>query len=119
MKVAAFALAFITLVSANCYDGEVARWPSRNNPRYHAGRACRGYDGNRGALQGVFRPGETKEVCVNSDADSRMSYTFRIKNLNQNQGFDLDDEDCLKRLANEIDGCANGGSSIVAGWEFW
>jgi hypothetical protein len=47
-----------------------------------------------------------------------MRYWFSITNLNRNQGFDLDDEDCLKRLANEIDGCATGGWSDVAGWRF-
>ena len=119
MKVAAVTFAFFSLASATCWSGQFAAvWPSRNNPRYHAGRACRGYDGNRGAFQGVFGPSETKSVCVNSDANSGMRYRFSIQNLNGGQGFDLNDEDCLKRLADEIDGCAQGGSSDISGWRF-
>ena len=119
MKVAAFTFAFFSLASATCRVGPLNElWPSRNNPRYHAGRACRGYDGNRGAFQGVFGPSETKSVCVNSDTNAGMRYLFTIQNLNGAQGFDLNDEDCLKRLADEIDGCEQGGRSDVAGWRF-
>jgi len=119
MKFAIITFGLFGLATANCIVGDwVVTWPSRNNPRYHAGRACRGYDGNRSAFQGVFNPSETKSVCVNSDADNLMRYRFSIQNLNRNQGFDLADEDCSMRLANEIDGCEAGGVTDAFGWRF-
>lgn len=118
MKFAVVTFTFFSLTAANCIVDWAPSWPSRNNPRYHVGRACRGYDGNRGAFQGVFNPFETKTVCVNSDANNQMRYWFIIQNLNRNQGFDLDDEDCLMRLANEIDGCSSGGITEAFGWKF-
>lgn len=104
-----------TSVSATCFGSGVG-WDNRNNAAYHAGRACRGYDGNAGAFQGWFAPGETKYACV--DGGQGIRYDFRVGNRNFDTGFDLGDDDCAARLGNEIWGCDLGGSSTVAGWEF-
>ncbi|EPE30351.1 hypothetical protein GLAREA_03318 [Glarea lozoyensis ATCC 20868] len=44
---------------AGCYNTGV-NFANRDRAAYNAGRACRGYDGNRGALQGVFGPSGKK-----------------------------------------------------------
>ena len=104
-----------TSVSAKCYSGEV-QWDNKDTAAWHAGRACRGYDGKQGAFQGWFSPGETKHVCVDSGLGQRFDFT--IINRNWDTGFDLGDDDCANRLSNEIYGCAYGGESEVAGWMF-
>jgi hypothetical protein len=107
----------IDSASANCYNSLGYSWDDRDNAQYHVNNACRGYDGNQGAFQGVFAPGETKYVCVNGKL-SDWKYEFSIKNENNDASFDLGDDDCATRLGNEIWGCAYGGESSVSGWHF-
>lgn len=107
--------ASITTVSATCYtDG--AFWPDQGAARYHAERACRGYDGNAGAFQGTFAPGEVKYACIQYSGTSK--FEFSVQNQNLGASFDLGDDDCVLRLENEINGCGRGGESSVAGWHF-
>ena len=57
-------------------------------------------------------------MCVTSDANPIHLYVFEVTNLNPNTSFNIDDEDCLRELSKEIDGCWAGGSSDNAGWRF-
>ncbi|KAH9225148.1 hypothetical protein K456DRAFT_1732137 [Colletotrichum gloeosporioides 23] len=104
----------VAYVSAGCYThGE--KWANQGDAAYHTGRACRGYDGNKGAFQGWFASGETKNLCYQY-ADQK--WEFQITNLNEGAGFDLNDDDCANGLAREIIGCESGGQSDNAGWRF-
>ncbi|KAF4920305.1 hypothetical protein CGCVW01_v007010 [Colletotrichum viniferum] len=104
----------VAYVSAGCYThGE--KWANQQDAVYHTGRACRGYDGNKGAFQGWFASGETKNLCYQY-ADQK--WEFQITNLNEGSGFDLNDDDCANGLAREIIGCESGGQSDNAGWRF-
>ena len=105
----------IDSVSADCYTSG-AFWPDQGAARFHAERACRGYDGNQGAFQGEFRPGEVKYACIQYSGTSK--FEFSVQNLNTGASFDLGDDDCVLRLENEINGCGRGGESDVAGWRF-
>ena len=104
----------INSVSAGCYSGG-AEWRNRDAARFHVERACRGYDGKQGAMQGVFGPGQSKSFCI-TDSDQRLDFT--IQNLNNGASFDLNDEDCVHGLEDEINACLNGGESIKSGWRF-
>lgn len=105
----------IDSVSAGCYtSGET--WQDTGAARYHAERACRGYDGKQGAFQGVFRAGEAKRACIQHSGTQK--FEFMVQNLNNGASFDLGDADCVLRLQNEINGCARGGQSDVSGWRF-
>ena len=102
-------------VSAGCYDsGEV--WQDQGAARWHIERACKGYDGNRGAFQGTFAPGEAKSACVTHSGTQK--FEFMVQNLNTGASFDLGDDDCVWRLQNEVNGCSRGGSSDISGWRF-
>jgi hypothetical protein len=104
----------LPMASAGCFtSGDY--WSDKDNARYHAERACLGYDGQSGAFQGWFAPYEEKWVCVSGPGNQR--FDFRIKNENYNEGFDLDDFDCRDKLWNEIS-CNQGGRSTVSGWTF-
>ncbi|KXJ87077.1 hypothetical protein Micbo1qcDRAFT_179328 [Microdochium bolleyi] len=93
--------------------------------KYHAERACKGYDGKKGAFQGWFAPGESRKVCVNNLAER---IAFEVVNENRNQGFDLDDNDCYKEFEELVDKCTrkwqgigdftNGGRGSTSGWFF-
>ncbi|KAF5012533.1 hypothetical protein FDECE_1400 [Fusarium decemcellulare] len=111
------------LVSAKCQD--LGGWPNPqtvwwnddiDNARFHSERACRGHDGVAGALQGVYQPGEIKTACV--DLSGTIYAIFSVQNLNNVEAFDLSDDDCVKRLHNEINGCQAGGVSDIEGWRF-
>lgn len=105
----------IDSVAANCFgSGDV--FQDKGNARWHVGRAYRGYDGNQGAFQGVFAPGEAKYACV--QGTNTQKYEITVQNLNTGAAFDLGDGDCVLRLENEINGCDRGGESTVSGWRF-
>ncbi|KAB5559521.1 hypothetical protein GE09DRAFT_1220202 [Coniochaeta sp. 2T2.1] len=104
-----------TTANAGCYTSGDS-WQDRGNARYHVERACKGYDGHQGAFQGVYAPGEAKSACV--QGTGTLKYDFVVQNLNTGASFDLADADCVWRLENEINGCAQGGQSDVAGWRF-
>src|SRR5262245_28208213 len=102
-------------VSAGCYtSGEL--WQDQGAARWHAERACKGWDGNQGAFQGWFAPGEAKSACIQHSGNQK--FEFFVQNLNTAAGFDLGDADCTLRLHNEISGCGRGGQSDHAGWRF-
>jgi hypothetical protein len=105
----------IDSVSAECYTSG-ATWQDRGAARWHVERACNGYDGNPGAFQGVFRPGEAKSACIQHSGTQK--FDFSVQNLNTGASFDLGDADCVLRLQNEINGCGQGGQSDIAGWRF-
>ncbi|KAI8297743.1 hypothetical protein K4K59_003233 [Colletotrichum sp. SAR11_240] len=104
----------ITNVSAGCYTGGDT-WANKGDAVYHAGRACRGYDGNQGVFQGSFAPGEVKNLCYQY---GDQKWEFQIFNLNTGAGFDLNDDDCANGLSKEIIGCDSGGQSDNSGWRF-
>lgn len=107
--------ASIDSVAATCFgSGDV--FQDKGNARWHVGRACRGYDGNQGAFQGTFAPGEAKYACV--QGTNTQKYEITVQNLNTGAAFDLGDGDCVLRLENEINGCDRGGESTVSGWRF-
>ncbi|ETS75431.1 hypothetical protein PFICI_12375 [Pestalotiopsis fici W106-1] len=115
MKTATILLAFISTAWAGCYTtGD--DFQNKDNARFNAQRACEGYDGNAGAFQGTFAPGEAKSVCV--QGTTTQKYNMVVQNLNLDSSFDLADADCTLRLHNEINGCDKGGESDVAGWHF-
>ncbi|KAK5658007.1 hypothetical protein OQA88_2561 [Cercophora sp. LCS_1] len=108
-------LTTITTVHAECYStGDT--WQNAEAARWHIERACKGYDGNQGAFQGYFLPGEAKYACVQHSGSQK--YEFFAQNLNTRTGFDLGDVDCVFRLQMEVNNCARGGESEVAGWRF-
>ena len=104
----------ITTVSATCQGDQV--WQDKAVARWHAERACNGYDGKQGALQGVFAPGEAKRACV--PYTTTQTANFLVQNLNLGESFDLADADCVLRLHNEINDCPGRGDSEYFGWRF-
>ncbi|KAG9663985.1 hypothetical protein KCV03_g10276, partial [Aureobasidium melanogenum] len=102
-------------VVADCFGGGDV-FQDKGNAKWHVGRACRGYDGNQGAFQGTFAPGEAKYACV--QGTNTQKYEITVQNLNTGAAFDLGDGDCVLRLENEINGCDRGGESTVSDWRF-
>ncbi|KAF4460986.1 hypothetical protein FALBO_12222 [Fusarium albosuccineum] len=96
--------------------GSGEHWQDKAKARWHVERACKGYDGNAGKFQGVFKPGETRSLCVQHSGTQKLD--FIIKNENQGASIDLGDDDCVLRLQNEINGCNEGGWNRVSGWYF-
>ncbi|KAF4969165.1 hypothetical protein FSARC_3541 [Fusarium sarcochroum] len=115
VTLSAFIGVYINPASAECF-GSGDEWQDREAARQHVVNACRGYDGNTGAFQGVFAPEEYKRACVQHSPTQRLDFT--IRNTNTNDAIDLGDDDCVLRLQNEINGCSRGGSSVVSGWLF-
>jgi hypothetical protein len=107
--------AVISSPHVNCYTIGPT-WENVNDAWYHMSRACKGYDGKRGAFQGYFSPSETKSVCVNGPGNQK--YDMSIQNLNRNAGFDLDDGDCEWRMGQINVDCVRGGEYDYAGWRF-
>lgn len=104
------------VLAYNCYHVG-AEFQDLNSVFFHIGRACSGYDSNRGALQGYFNPGEEKYACVNVENNHHI--ILAVTNRNSHQGFDLDDKDCGNELASLADICSpNGGEVEIAGWFF-
>ncbi|KAM0702531.1 hypothetical protein Q7P35_009960 [Cladosporium inversicolor] len=77
--------------------------------------ACRG---NGGMFTGWFSPGQTNSMCPSSKYPNQANVKFEVQNQNTNTGFDLDDDDCVKRLYSELDSCQWGGESTYSGWRF-
>lgn len=100
-------------VSANCY-GSGDSWPNMEQARAFVQDAC--YK-QGGMFTGNFAPRQTKSMCPRSGSKN-LGLLFEVQNLNTNTGFDLGNDDCYKRLTNEIFGCGKGGESTVAGWRF-
>ena len=67
---------------------------------------------------GNFASGQTKSMCPKSKFDRYSTTKFEVQNQNNGQGFDLGDDDCVKRLYSEIDSCNWGGESSYSGWRF-
>ncbi|KAL0939647.1 uncharacterized protein CTRU02_206257 [Colletotrichum truncatum] len=105
----------IETASATCFVTG-ASYENKETAKYHAKRACEGYDGKKGAFQGRFAPGEFKNACVN--ISGTQSIRMSVGNLNKNTGFDLGDQDCTLRLQNEINNCGKGSEHDVSGWRF-
>jgi hypothetical protein len=102
-------------VSARCFRSGM-KYASKDLARFHATRACQGFDGHRGAFQGHFAPGEVKSACVPYAPEQRLKMS--VRNLNSREGFDLHDHDCAFRLSAEINNCDRGSEIDVAGWRF-
>ncbi|KAH7130677.1 hypothetical protein B0J11DRAFT_613259 [Dendryphion nanum] len=104
----------VSTVSAGCFSGGDT-WPDKANARWHAERACRGFDGHGGAFSGNFAPFETKTACVG--LSSTIKFNMAVQNLNS-QTRDVSDDECVLRLHNEINGCDRGGESQIGDWFF-
>jgi hypothetical protein len=115
MKISAtLALAAIASINAEvamarCYAWG---WGTPSEAKGWVDFACRG---NGGMFTGNFAPGQTKSMCPKSGS---LGTLFEVQNQNTNQGFDLGDDDCIKRLYSEIDSCNWGGESSYSGWRF-
>jgi hypothetical protein len=122
------ATALITLVAAlmsagigpasaavSCYSGG-AEFPNRENAKWHVKRACEGWDGNRGALQGHFDAAMTKIGCV--EVERGHSLYMTVTNLNTRAGFDLADGDCTYQMSRIVTACLHGGVEDQSGWRF-
>ena len=102
----------------HCYG--TGHWLDRVSLAYHAGRACNGYDGVKGAFQGWFAPNEHRSVCVNSWTGKII---MEIHNQNKAKGFDLADADCGYEFSQILNKCPptaliTGGYGTNSGWYF-
>jgi hypothetical protein len=97
------------LAMARCYKWG---WGTPTEAKGWVDFACKG---NGGMFTGNFNPGQTKSMCPKSGS---LGTLFEVQNQNPNQGFDLGDDDCVKRLYSEIDSCHWGGESSYSGWRF-
>jgi hypothetical protein len=105
-------------VSAGCYGAGLQL--SIKDLKWHAQRACSGYDGKRGAFQGWFAPDTYSKTCVEVGVGKVI---MEVGNLNRNQGFDIKDSDCTKELHKVIEECggpffSGGGRFDNSGWTF-
>jgi len=91
---------------------------------HHSKRACEGYDGIKGAFQGVFGPNEFRQVCVNVGA---QRINMEVQNLNGARSFDLLDTDCTAEFKAIVKQCQlsglsswlmQGGYGTNSGWWF-
>lgn len=88
--------------------------------KYHATRACKGYDGIKGKFQGTFNGQQRVKVCVNNGVGK---INMEVGNL-QNNARDIKDADCEKELHKVIDDCKSlggmsfGGRFDRGGWTF-
>ncbi|KAF5013791.1 hypothetical protein FDECE_209 [Fusarium decemcellulare] len=104
----------INPVSAGCFgNGDV--WQDKAVAREHVVRACKGFDGQQGAFQGTFASLEAKSACIQHSPTQKLLFSVR----NGGAGpADVNDDECVLRLQNEINGCDRGGSSIVGDWTY-
>jgi hypothetical protein len=113
-----FASFFVLLVSttdfaqAECYKSGIG-WGDRSAAYWHAGRACRGYDGIAGVFQGSYAPGQIKRGCVDF---GDMKFEFGVRSKNDFNSDVIDPEYCYRRLSDEIN-CDLGGSNTKDNWE--
>ncbi|KAJ3522240.1 hypothetical protein NM208_g12942 [Fusarium decemcellulare] len=110
--------AFISLslspVSAECFgSGDV--WQDKGIAREHVVRACKGFDGQQGAFQGTFDGSSTKSACVQHSPTQKL--LFSVSRLASGPA-DLNDDECVLRLQNEINGCDRGGSSVIGDFSY-
>jgi hypothetical protein len=119
MKISAtVALAALVSINAEVASARCFAWGwSQDNKEAKAwvDFACRG---NGGMFTGNFAPGQTKSMCPKSKYSNLGTTKFEVQNQNTNTGFDLGDDDCVKRLYSEIDSCNWGGESSYSGWRF-
>jgi hypothetical protein len=108
-------LSISTTVFATCYS-KGDSFPDKELAKWHAQRACEGYDGNAGAFQGNYNPGQVKYACI--QVSTTIKLELSVQNLNNRDSFDLRDADCTWRLQDEINGCFRGGESSISGWFF-
>ncbi|KAH7130115.1 hypothetical protein B0J11DRAFT_244329 [Dendryphion nanum] len=102
----------VTTVSAGCYSrGDT--WPDKGTARWHAERACRGFDGHGGAFSGTFAPFETKRACVGLTSTIKVNFDVQNKDSGTRE---LSDDECVLRLHNEINACEHGGESQIGDW---
>jgi hypothetical protein len=117
MKISAtIALAVISSINAEVAMARCFAWgwgTDKAESKQWIDFACRG---NGGMFTGNFAPGQTKSMCPTSKGGQNTK--FEVENQNKNQGFDLGDDDCYKRLNSEIDSCNWGGESSYSGWRF-
>ncbi|KAJ3526038.1 hypothetical protein NM208_g11374 [Fusarium decemcellulare] len=104
-------------VSAQYHCYSVGHTMNPNDLRYHTKRACRGYNGNKGAFQGTFGPNEKKTACVNWGSGH---IDMELQNLNPSNSFDLKDEDCESEFDRLINRCGRYGGRVhqPTGWFF-
>jgi hypothetical protein len=106
MKISAtVALAVIASINAEVAMAQcfAEGWSLDNNEaKAWVNDACRS---NGGMFTGNFAPGQTKSMCPSSRFSGNLKTKFEVQNQNTNQGFDLGDDDCVKRLNSEIDSC--------------
>ncbi|KAH7174190.1 uncharacterized protein B0J16DRAFT_388016 [Fusarium flagelliforme] len=107
----------VKYATAGCFSGG-ENWPSGDidTASWHVERACNGYDGNQGAFQGSYKPGEIKQACIQYSSTSL--YIFEVQNLSPTETLELYNKNCVLRLQNEIKGCSKGGESSIDGWRF-
>ncbi|KAK5168794.1 uncharacterized protein LTR77_006103 [Saxophila tyrrhenica] len=102
-------------ITATCFPYTHSRWGQvgRNSAIDFINFAC---TQPGGMFTGYYKPRQTKSMCPTDGEGKHLS--FQVQNLNDHDGFDLKDEDCVTRLRNEILGCQEGGESSVSGWRF-
>ena len=105
---------FVALASAGCYSSG-STFPNRDEALSFVHDAC--YN-NGGMFTGQYSPGQTKSMCPHSKYSGNANVKFEVENQNKNAGFDLGDDDCVKRLYSEIDSCSWGGESSYSGGRF-
>lgn len=121
-SLAVLSAAFVGNVSAtSCYGkGQTLQI---KDAAYHFGRACRGYDGKKGAFQGPFKGGETKSACVGHKGDR---FNFYLENR-AGHTRDLTDDGCVKEFTKIVNDCKDywdgrltqGGVNVANGnWYF-
>jgi hypothetical protein len=112
------ALAVIASINAEVAMASCFSWGwalDNNEAKGWVNDACRS---NGGMFTGNFAPGQTKSMCPSSRFQGNLKTKFEVQNQNTNQGFDLGDDDCVKRLNSEIENCKWGGESTYSGWRF-
>jgi hypothetical protein len=115
---ASVAIAIIASINAQVATARCFAWGwglDKTEAKAWVDFACRG---NGGMFTGNYSPGQTKSMCPHSKYSGNANVKFEVQNQNNNAGFDLGDDDCVKRLHSEIDSCSWGGESSYSGWRF-
>lgn len=112
MQISAILLALLpaaSMVSADCYGSGI-------NWGVHRDAALRAVDAwcAPHTLAGYFNQGQTKGKCVNTGA---QHVNFEV-GWRGGGGLALANQDCQKRLKDEILGCDRGGQKTTADWWF-
>jgi len=71
---------------------------------------------DQGMFTGYFAPGQTKKMCPQDNIG--RGHNFEIQNLNEVEGFDLQNEHCQQGLSDLVENCNFGGENIIAGWRY-